>query len=254
MKFTCDYHSHTRASDGRCEVADHVKRAVELGLEEIAITDHSFSSLFCHQTKEKFSKQHDEIKSFENCGVKVLQGIEANLVSADGDIDVPDDIIRQCDVLHVGFHRFIGLLRENEARRFVLINGYGSDSAREKLKELNTRTFILALQKYPVDAIAHLGHRTPVDFRAVLEEAYKRDVYIELNEKHLDDCNFDKGIADALDIGVKFIVGSDAHTADKLGKFVSVERFIKKFGIPEDRIYGVNGLKPVFKDRSNWKL
>ena len=107
MKFCCDYHLHTFASDGRCSILSHAKKADEIGLEQIAITDHSFSSTIFHLTKRKWQKQKKQINDLD-CKAKVLHGVEANLVNTSGDIDVPDDVIKEADVLIVGFHRYIG--------------------------------------------------------------------------------------------------------------------------------------------------
>ena len=254
MTFDCDFHMHTDASDGRAKVADMIAAAKERGLRQIAVTDHSFSSIICHQTAEKFEAQHAEIEAESDGSIKIFQGIEANLVGEDGAIDVPDDIIRRCDVLIAGFHRFVALAFKREARKFVLVNGFAPEWRRQKLKELNTAVFLSAIEKYPIDVIAHLGHRTPVDYGAICRACKDKDVYIELNEKHILDT---KGIGEAMDdviaSGVRFIVGSDAHRANRVGKFDNVRTFIEKYGVPLERVYGIDGRMPTFKDKSEWK-
>ena len=106
MKVFGDYHMHTRASDGRGTVLDKARRAAELGLEEIAIADHGTGSFLCHQTERKFRAQQREIaRANDECGVRVLSGIEASITGESGLIDVPASIVEKCDVLTVGFHR-----------------------------------------------------------------------------------------------------------------------------------------------------
>ncbi len=252
MKFDSDFHMHTTASDGHCTVAELVCAAKERGLKRIAVTDHSFSSIMCHQTLEKFEAQRAEIDAQE--GVEALQGIEANIISEDGELDVPDEVIRRADVLIAGFHRFVTLMFESESRRFLLVNGFASERARQKLYDVNTSAYLKMIERYPVDIIAHIGHRCPADFVKIAEACAANDVYIEFNEKHiLDTRGLDESIDDIVATGVKFTVGSDAHRANRVGKFDNVATFIKKHDIPLDRVYGIDGNVPTFKDRSGWK-
>ena len=142
MKVFGDYHMHTRASDGRGTVLDKARRAAELGLEEIAIADHGTGSFLCHQTERKFEAQQREIAwANAECGVRVLSGIEASITGESGLIDVPASIIEKCDVLTIGFHRFLQLRYVAAAPKFLLVNGWGSGKARaeRELVALNTR-------------------------------------------------------------------------------------------------------------------
>ena len=248
MKFFGDYHLHTRVSDGRVDINAHAAAAKRKGLSEIAISDHSFSTLFFHATKKKLLRQRKEIDLLERCGVKVYNGIEGNLI---GDkLDVPDEVIRELDVLTAGFHRFITPTKMRGESRFLLKNGFGSERAKKALIDENTRNYISVMENYPIDIIAHLGHRAPVDFKAVCECAKKHGVYLELNAKHLD--ALEEGIDEAIASGVNFIVGTDAHSTKNTGEFGEVEKFIIRYGIPLNRVYGVDGNLPTFKDKKEW--
>ena len=253
MRFCCDYHLHTFASDGRCSILSHTKKADEIGLEQIAITDHSFSSTIFHLTKRKWQKQNAQIASLD-CKVKVLHGVEANLVNTSGDIDVPSDVIKDADVLIVGFHRYIGFCGEKRngyARRWLFENGFCSKKTRQKLIELNTEAYLAVMDKFPIDTIAHLNHRALVDVKKVCDKAREKGVYIELNEKHLDVL---EEWADTLkDSGVNFIVGSDAHDTGKIGRFDKTAAFIKAHDIPQERVFGIDGRVAAFKDKREWK-
>ncbi len=254
MKFTGNYHAHTRASDGHAEISDYVPRAKELGLDAFAITDHSFFSAARHMTEEKFAAQERQIAALEGCGVKILHGVEGNILNGQGTLDVPDDIIRRCDILIAGYHRFVALSKIYDAREFIMVNGFGSRSMKNKLFDVNTEAFVKVIERYPVDVIAHIGHRTPLDFRQVGRAAKAQGVYIELNAKHIfDTAGIDDGMDALLDEGVNFIIGTDAHRVKKLGDFDGLKKFIKKHDIPADRIFGVDGNAPVFKDKSQWK-
>ena len=189
MKVFGDYHMHTRASDGRGTVLDKARRAAELGLEEIAIADHGTGSFLCHQTERKFRAQQREIaRANDECGVRVLSGIEASITGESGLIDVPASIVEKCDVLTVGFHRFLQPRYVAAAPKFLLVNGWGSGKARaeKELIELNTRAWLAAMERYPVDVLCHIGHRAAVDVGVIARAAAEKGIYIELNEKHID--------------------------------------------------------------------
>lgn len=251
MRFIGDYHMHTFASDGKPTVSEIVAAAEEKGLRQIAISDHSFTNFICHMTDEHFDEQRRAIDEARQGELDVLQGIEANLKDPDGNIDVPDEVVAKLDVLTVGFHRFLTPKYVFKQFKFLMVNGFGSERARRKLTDLNTRAFIEAMRKYPVDILAHLGHRTPVDFHKVCAYAAEKGTYVELNAKHLD--TIEEGIDAALETNVKFIVGSDAHTTDRIADFGEVEKFIQAHNIPLDRVYGIEGNMPTFKDKKEWK-
>lgn len=253
MKVCCDYHLHTFASDGRCSILSHAKKADLLGLEQIAITDHSFSSAIFHLTERKWKKQKEQLARL-GCKAKVLHGVESNLVNTSGDIDVPCDVIRDSDVLIVGFHRYIGFCGEHRggyARKWLFENGFCPKKTRQKLVEVNTRAYLESMDKFPIDVIAHLNHCALVDVKRVCDKAKERDVYIELNEKHLD--AIEKYADDLVQSGVNFVLGSDAHDAKKTGKFEKAKAFIKAHGIPIERVFGIDGRTATFKDKTKWR-
>lgn len=247
-----DYHIHTRASDGRGTVSAKVARAKELGLSEIAVADHGCGSTVFHQTPAKFARQGEEIAR-ENAkgGIRVYRSVEANIVSPEGYIDLPDEMIRACDALHIGFHRLLQRKYVAAASRFVLVNGWGSAKARsaESMVEMNTRAFVAAIERYPVDVVCHLGHRAQTDINAVCAAAKAKGVYIELNEKHIDAL---ESCADELVAsGVEFILGSDAHSTGDVGGFARVLDFVRRHGIDESRVCGL-GAKPRFCDKTGF--
>ena len=182
----------------------------------------------------------------------MLSGIEASITGEDGRLDVPDSVIRACDVLTVGFHRFLQPRYIFASPRFLLVNGWGSAGARgrEDLVALNTRAWLAALERYPVDVLCHIGHRAQVDVGAVCRAAAERGVYIELNEKHID--ALEASAREVLGSGAEFILGSDAHATAKVGLFPKVEAFVNRHGIAPSRICGV-GATPHFHPKKDFK-
>lgn len=252
MKVIGDYHMHTNASDGRGSVRDKAVRAAELGLKEIAIADHGCGSLFFRQTEEKFKRQQAQIAAVNaEGGVKVYSGIEASITGEDGSLDVSDAIVAACDVLTVGFHRFLQPRYICREPRFLLVNGWGSERARgdEELVACNTRAWLAVMERYPVDVLCHLGHRAAVDVGAVCRAAAEKGIYIELNEKHID--ALERHIDEVSASGAIFILGSDAHSTGKVGAFGRVEEFMRRHNIPEDRVCGI-GRTAVFRTKKGF--
>lgn len=247
MRFAGDYHTHTKASDGHSTLAENVAAAKRAGLEEIVISDHGFKSFLANMTAKNFEKQQAFIK--ENQEVRVLQGLESNILNPAGDIDTPDGYIRRLDVLTVGFHRY--LQPKYAFSKFVFTNGFGSKRAKQKLVDINTQAYISALEKYPIDILAHLNHKAPVHPRPIFDKARETGTYVELNVKHLD--AFLPLVKDAVESGVNFVVSSDAHRAKDIGEFDAVAKFLEDNEIPLERVFGIYGNLPTFKDKKNWR-
>lgn len=247
MRFAGDYHTHTKASDGHSTLAENVAAAKRAGLEEIVISDHGFKSIFANMTVKNFEKQQDFIKTEQ--GVRVLQGLESNILNPAGDIDTPDEYIRKLDVLTVGFHRY--LQPKYMFSKFVFTNGFGSKRAKRKLVDINTCAYVQALDKYPIDILAHLNHKAPVHPRPIFDKARETGAYVELNVKHLD--AFLPLVKDAVESGVNFVVSSDAHRARDIGAFDAIAKFVEDNNIPKERVFGFEGNLPTFKDKKNWR-
>ena len=254
MEIFGDYHMHTYASDGHASLIDQARAAIKVGLSEIAITDHSFHTLFSSMSHHKFANQKDAISminTVEDMPIKIYHGVEGNLVNLNGEIDIPEDIMPQLDLLSLGFHRFLEPNEWDHNMKYLLINGFCPRSIREKLRTRNTWSYLTAMEKYPIDVLVHLQNRALVDTKAICEKAAEKDIYIELNEKHVKE--IEPCIQDILDSNVKLILGSDAHYSRKVGKFDKVKELIAKYNIPLDRIAGI-GFKPTFKDKSGYTL
>ena len=89
MKILADYHTHTIFTHGTGSIEDNVRVAVERGLKEIAITEHSFRHLAHGINRKKFFEIKAEIERLRAIyPIKILLGLEANLISDKGDIDV----------------------------------------------------------------------------------------------------------------------------------------------------------------------
>ncbi|MDF2531288.1 MAG: hypothetical protein K0Q65_869, partial [Clostridia bacterium] len=109
IKLYADYHTHTIYSHGTGTIMDNVMSARSKGLTEIAITDHGIRHLTFAVKKKNIAIMRDEINRInEKCdGIKVLLGMECNIISSEGDIDMNDEIRKYLDILLVGYHMMV---------------------------------------------------------------------------------------------------------------------------------------------------
>lgn len=236
--FVGDYHTHTRFSDGRGSVSDNAFAAKMRGLTEIAVTDHAFHVL---GKKDKFRRLKRECADATLLtGVKVIAGVEADIISLAGDIDVKECDLKDIDYLTAGFHKFAPPKSASDFFKMYFVTFFnGLIPTSKKAKERNTAAVISAIERYPIKVLAHLGHSLKVDVGAVARACAKKGVLVEINAKHLRDL---KGEWLALkESGAAFIVDSDAHRPTEVGDLEKAFQTAIDEGIPADRIVNYIG-------------
>ncbi|MCT4617275.1 MAG: PHP domain-containing protein [Candidatus Gracilibacteria bacterium] len=195
-----DYHMHSSDfSDGMSTVDEIVRFAGEIGLTEIAITDHSDATL------EKFKREYDyrpstmrfAIKTRQNVfnDVKVIFGVEGDLLDEEGNVSFTIQGLEP-DFIILSAHRCVFK---------------GKDA---------TQGYIKAIEKHH-DKIKFIGHPcfllekfgTTSDIKQIVEVANKYNIPLEFNAKNIvkGDTNLEK-----LDYMLKnaneIYINSDAHT------------------------------------------
>ena len=92
MLLTGDYHTHTIYSHGKGTVLENAVRAKEIGLKEIAITDHGFEQMAFGLRHNRMPQLIADCKEAERItGIRVLVGTEANLCDEDGRTDLREE-------------------------------------------------------------------------------------------------------------------------------------------------------------------
>lgn len=255
MAFWGDYHTHTIYSHGKGSVEDNVLAALSRGLKQIAITDHGFRHItyevrrmdwpYVIRDVEEVRKKYPEIEIF--------LGIESNFTSIDGNIDVLPSDMRYLDIVVCGYHKLVKPSRPRDIFKLYLPNfvldALGKTSAAQTAR--NTDAYIKALGKYDIDIISHINHGAQVDARAVAEAAASFGTYVELNCKNMHGGQAsmtDEELKEVLKTDVEFIVDSDAHAPDKVGRFERAIEIIDRVGIPYERIANWERL-PAFRSR-----
>ena len=63
----------------------------------------------------------------------------------------------------------------------------------------------------------------------------------------------DEDLAKVAETGVRFVINSDAHSADRIGDLKLAMEQVERVGIPLDRIDNLNGKLPKFR-LQQWKI
>jgi DNA polymerase (family 10) len=197
-----DFHMHTIASDGNCEIAELVETAKNLGYKFICITDHSKSSAIANGlTAKKLVQQIKEIRKLNEKikGITILAGTEMDIL-ADGSLDFDDKLLADLDFVLASIHSGLASPR----------------------KKVTTRT-LKAMDNPYVNCIAHptgrlIGQREAMDLdmAAVIEHAAQTNTALEVNANPMRLDLKDTHCRMAIETDVKLVIGTDAHSTGQL--------------------------------------
>ncbi|HCS75123.1 MAG TPA: histidinol-phosphatase [Clostridiales bacterium] len=233
-----DYHTHTRYSHGRGSILDNVEAARNKGLKIIAITDHGFNHIGFGISISSLKKMKKEIESLNRCfsDIKVLLGIEANLIGLDGKIDIPVPYLDAFDIILMGFHRFVKPAGWQDFKNLFLKNGLDKLGLvnKSRTRQINTLAVVKAIERYPIRILAHPGANIDFDSRIIAQAAAENNVALEINASH--GFMTDEYVRIALDEGADFVVNSDAHTPKRIGDFKKGMDIAIAAGVPSHRI------------------
>jgi putative hydrolase len=238
-----DYHTHTIYSHGTGTIMDNVMAAKSKGLTEIAITDHGIRHFTFGVKKKNIAKMRDEVDRINaHCdGVKVLLGMECNVISTEGDIDMNDEIRKYLDILLVGYHMMVMPKALKDAWNIYGLNylekffSYNT----EKVKEKNTIAIAKAIEKHKIDIITHPGARIPIDTAYIAQIAAKAGTALEINS-HSSAMRAEH-VKAAAKYGVKFVIDSDAHKPEDVGRLDNGLRIALEAGLDSSQI--INAVK-----------
>ena len=246
-----DYHTHTKYSKnnhGKGTILENASVALNKGLKQIAITDHGFNHVFYGVRRRDISSiKEDILNAKEITGIDILLGVEANLISLDGKIDVNEEDFEFLDILLMGFHKFVKADSSNDRNKLIFANLFGTPFAPSKDRlNRNTTAYLKALDKYPIDIITHLNDGCSTDTLAVAKMAKEKGTFIELNGKRI---NFsDREILTMAEEGVKFIIDSDAHSPESVGECNNGLDIVFRLNLPLSQIVNIDKI-PKFSSK-----
>jgi Histidinol phosphatase and related hydrolases of the PHP family len=242
-KLTADYHTHTRYSHGKIyahgkgTVLDNVAAASAKGLRELAITDHGPGHKFYGLKMDKLSAMRADIeeamRKFPN--VKVLLGVEANIINTPNGLDIKNEDIKKFDIINVGYH--YGLLHGYMTANYVCWHAGLPSGSRERLRNKNTDMALRALYDNDIFLLTHPGDKGPFDMKELCKACEETNTLMEISTRHTHLTKEEIEIAANYD--VKFAISSDAHVPDKVGNYIAgVERALEA-GLDLERIVNI---------------
>jgi len=195
-----DLHAHSDWTDGTVSIEAMAAGAKACGYEYMALTDHSRRVAMAHGLDpSRLSRQIRQVDKINAKlkGLTILKGIEVDILK-NGQLDLPDSILAQLDVVVASVHSFFDLPREAQTDRVVR-----------------------AMENRHVSIIGHptgrlIGEREPykIDMDRVLSAAHDLGCYVEINaEPDRLDLNDIHAFA-AKSKGVKVAVSTDAHSVN----------------------------------------
>ena len=197
-----DLHVHTDYSHAIDPLEAMVKKAIDMNLEYIAITDHSQSLAIAQGLKEEtLLKQVEEVKHLDDeyPEIKILTGTECD-IKGDGSLDYSDDLLSQLDWVVASIHT--GMQREGD----VITNRILDAIHDPYVRVIGHPTGRLIQKRRPYE----------VNLDKIFEAASEQDVCMEINcsPNRLDLRDVDTRRAKKA--GVKIALGTDAHSVPQM--------------------------------------
>jgi len=199
-----DVHMHTVETDGRNTIEEMAEAASEHGYQYMAITDHSKNLAFANGLDDTRALEHiKRIRAAsDNDGkLRIFAGIEVDIL-ADGTLDLSDAVLEQMDLVIASVHSHFNQSPAEMTDR--LLKAVGNPN--------------VSLLGHPTGRLLLRRDAFSFDIDAVLKEAARKKVAMELNA-YPDrlDLN-DRHLRLAKEHGVKIVINTDSHHTSHLDK------------------------------------
>ena len=209
-----DLQTQTDWTDGADSIEAMVQAAKALGLEYVAITDHTRSLAMTRGSDEaKLRKQMAEIERINGrvAGIRILKGAEVN-IKKDGTLDIDDETLAALDVVGVAVHSHFNLPRAEMTARIIRAMR-------------NPHADILF---HPTGRVIQKREPYDVDMDAIIAAAGETGTVLEL-DAYPDRLDLkDEHVRKAIRAGVPLVIDSDAHSVKQLA-------FPRQYGIDQAR-------------------
>jgi DNA polymerase (family 10) len=204
-----DLHAHTTESDGRDSLEDMVGAARKLGLEYLALTEHSRAipsptrgtGMDEARALEHIKRLREYQKSLDD--FRLLAGVEVDILP-DGRLDMDDEVLQQLDVVVASLHSRLNMERAEMTER--MLRAFENPH--------------LQIWGHPLARVIQRRDPVSLDLDRLLEEAGRRGIALEINSQP-DRLDLpDHLIRGAREKGVRFVVSSDSHSVLQLENLV----------------------------------
>ncbi|MFQ5918181.1 MAG: DNA polymerase/3'-5' exonuclease PolX [Candidatus Binatia bacterium] len=208
-----DLQIQTTWTDGANSIEEMAEEALRLGLEYIAITDHTKGLAMTGGSDEiKLLRQMARIEEINRSlkGITVLKGAEVN-INKDGTLDIKDEVLAELDVVGIAVHSHFNLPRREMTERI-------------KRAMRNPHADILF---HPTGRVIQKREPYDVDMDEIIKTAKETGTVLEV-DAYPDRLDLkDEHVRKAVEAGVKLVIDSDAHSVNHV-------RFLE-FGVAQAR-------------------
>lgn len=227
MKIIEDLHTHTYFSHGKNSPRENVLRALELGLQAVAVSEHASGNIYYGVRGKKLEELKKELRALKkefDGRIDVKTGLECN-VTGFGKSDIPLDR-SDYDLIILGYHK--GIATTNRFTFHVLFESFGGKSTPRR----NTEAIMAAAEKGRANIISHPNEYLEVDIPYMADCARQLGILLEVNSKHVS--LTPEQIRTAREHGAGLIIGSDAHRACDVGDFKNALAACEQAGVLAD--------------------
>lgn len=244
FRITADYHTHTVYSrvgpyfHGKGTIIRNVAAASLRGLRELAITDHGPSDFYGLDLRKVPQMRNDiaeAIKRFPR--VKVQLGVEADIVDTPNGLDITEEDFALFDFVNAGYHYVPNC---HMIQNWLAFRLPCPESIREKLRKQNTARIIKALTSNNIRILTHPGDKAYIDTHAVAKACEETDTLVEINARHRHPNREELEVFAGYD--VRFVISSDAHRPEKVGRYTKSMALALSAGIGSDRIVNIESI------------
>jgi len=237
MKYVLDTHTHTIFSGHAYTTwLENIKEASNIGIKVLATTDHGPRM---PGGPHLFYFNNLRVMPRKLYGVLHLKGCEANIIDANGKLDIPEITQKKLDIIIASLHD-------------VCMRPGSIDE--------NTQALLNVMDNRNVDIIGHSGNPAfPIWEEEVIKKAKEKDILIEINNGSFgsrvgseENCTEIANLCKKHEVNI--VLGSDAHTCFHIGRFPKAEKILKDVGIPDELIMNTDEFKIIKYLKKKGKL
>lgn len=223
MKFIADMHTHTLASThAYSTITENAAAAAEKGLYYLGMTDHGI-------------KMQDAPHRWHFCnlraipeflhGVRIIKGVEANIMDYEGNIDMDDDMLGSLDWINVSFH---------------------DPCCLPGTVQQNTTAYLKAMDNPKVCVLGHTDSTWyPYDVDTVTAACREKNIAMELNHSRLRNPSSLENLKNnilpsCIKNKCSIIVDSDAHFYTQIASFENAVKLLEEISFPQELIINNN--------------
>lgn len=218
-----DLHTHSISSGhgSKDTLTNMIRSASASGLSILGISEHGPATAGSAKISYFRNMKLADRKRF---GIRVLYGVELNILNAAGDVDLEDHLLSELDYAIISIHS-------------TIFSPYSSHDF--------TPIYLKALVHPKVRFLGHIDDdRFPVDFEYLLNSVKSRGVFPEINNNSLMPdayrVNGHRNCREILNIckriGLPVLLSSDSHGKDHIGDMQYIFPLLEELDFPPSLI------------------